>query len=400
MITNRLSSLNTMRPRDPHQPHRVASPLELFFDLVFVVAVSFSSQGLHHMEADGQVAAGLLGYFMVFFAIWWAWMNFTWFATSFDNDDWLYRAMTVLQMAGALIVAAGSTKALEEHDFALVTIGYVIMRLALVAQWIRAGLHNRDLRRTTFRYAAAISAVQIAWVVRLFLPEGVGFVCFFVLVVAEVAVPMWAERHGTTPWHAHHLTERYGSFTLILLGESILASATAIVDTLGSGHHLVEMLAISAAGLIIAAGMWWIYFSREQHHHIKTLKSSLVFGYFHYLIFAAAGAFSAGIEVTVDSVTGEAHLQHIVSALTLTGPVAVFIIGIWWLTLRHTLTSKASSLVLTGVALILAGSLLPGIFPVFIGALGVAVAVIATEMPSPEGGRDSAKIEKSSNSAP
>ncbi|MCI1748433.1 MAG: low temperature requirement protein A [Acidipropionibacterium sp.] len=112
-----------MRPRDPSEQHRAASPLELFFDLVFVVAVSFSSQTLHHMEADGHLGAGILGYLMVFFAIWWAWMNFTWFATAFDTDDWLYRVMTIIQMAGVLILAAGTVPAMEHHDFTVVTIG-------------------------------------------------------------------------------------------------------------------------------------------------------------------------------------------------------------------------------------------------------------------------------------
>lgn len=72
--------LRAMRPRDPDEPHRAASPLELFFDLVFVVAVSLSSAALHHSESGGHVGAGVGSYLLVFFGIWWAWMNFTWFA--------------------------------------------------------------------------------------------------------------------------------------------------------------------------------------------------------------------------------------------------------------------------------------------------------------------------------
>ncbi|MCB1274123.1 MAG: low temperature requirement protein A, partial [Leucobacter sp.] len=64
-----------MRPRDPAQVFRASSPLELFFDLIFVVAVSFSATQLHHSEHAGEVGAGILGYLIVFFAIWWAWMN-------------------------------------------------------------------------------------------------------------------------------------------------------------------------------------------------------------------------------------------------------------------------------------------------------------------------------------
>ena len=93
--------------RSPHGVHRVATPLELFFDLVFVVAIAQAASGLHHAIADGHALGGLIGYLIVFFAIWWAWMNFTWFASAYDSDDLPYRLAVFLQIAGALILAAG-----------------------------------------------------------------------------------------------------------------------------------------------------------------------------------------------------------------------------------------------------------------------------------------------------
>ena len=91
-----------MRARSPHEPHRTATPPELLFDLVFVVAISEAAQGLHHALGSGHVTDGLLGYLTVFFAIWWAWMNFTWFASAYDCDDLPYRLATLVQIAGAL----------------------------------------------------------------------------------------------------------------------------------------------------------------------------------------------------------------------------------------------------------------------------------------------------------
>ncbi|WP_424468051.1 low temperature requirement protein A [Pseudoclavibacter helvolus] len=371
--------LRRMQPRDPHEQHRAASPLELFFDLVFVVAVAFSSQTLHHMEADGHLGSGVLGYLMVFFAIWWAWMNFTWFATAFDTDDWLYRVMTILQMAGVLVLAAGTGPAMEHHDFTLVTAGYVIMRLALVGQWVRAALSHPELRTPALRYATAITVVQALWVARLFLPGQVGFIAFFVLVMAEIAIPIWAESSRPTPWNAHHIAERFGLFTLILLGESILASANAVLTAIEEGQHIPDLLTISAAGLIIAAGMWWVYFAREQHHHITSLRSSLTFGYVHYLIFAAAGAFSAGIEVAIDSTDGHTDAPTTIASATLTIPVALFVLGTWALTLRHTIGRAATGLLLTGVGVILTATFLPGTGTVIGVAAGVTLAAIATE---------------------
>ncbi len=379
MKNPRTGYLSPMRPRNPEEQHRAASPLELFFDLVFVVAVSFSSVQFHHMSVEGHLGSGLLGYLMVFFAIWWSWMNFTWFATSFDTDDWLYRILTFVQMTGVLVLASGAAAAMEDHDFTMITIGYVIMRLALVSQWIRAAANNPELRTTAIRYALGIAIVQAAWIARLFLPETAGFIGFFVLVIAEIAVPVWAESHRATPWNTHHITERYGLFTLILLGESILASANAVVESLHTTQNITLLLMIAGSGLVTAAGMWWIYFSREHHTLITSLRSSLTYGYFHYLIFAAAGAFSVGIEVAIDQAAGESKTTGALAAATLTLPVAVFIIGIWLLVLRSELSRAGNIGFLAGVCVILLGMTQPSILPVAITTLGTVICVVVLE---------------------
>lgn len=372
-----------MLPRDPKEPHRVASPLELFFDLVFVVAVSFASVQLHHMAVEDHLGAGVIGYLMVFFSIWWSWMNFSWLATSFDTDDWLYRLLTFLQMAGVLVLASGAAQAVAEHDFLVITLGYAIMRLALVAQWIRVAMGAAELRTTAIRYAVGITVVQAAWLARLMLPEEAGFIVFFVLVIAELCVPAWAESHRHTPWHPHHITERYGLFTLILLGESILASANAVVESLHTIEHLGLLMVIAVCGLITAAGMWWIYFSRDHHHLIHSLRSSLTYGYFHYFIFAAAGAFSAGVEVAIDVAGGASELSGIAAASTLNIPVALFAMGLWLLVLRRQLSPGRNATFLTAVALITAGLFLPSVLPVVAAAAGMTLCVIAVERPAP-----------------
>ncbi|MEJ8280965.1 low temperature requirement protein A [Pseudonocardia spirodelae] len=364
--------LRPMRPRDPDEPHRAASPLELFFDLVFVVAVSLSSAGLHHAESGGHVGAGVGSYLLVFFGIWWAWMNFTWFASAFDVDDWLYRVTTLVQMAGALVLAAGSPAAMEGHGYGVVVAGYVIMRLAMVTQWLRAARSHPELRRTALRYAGGITVMQLLWVGwALWVPHPAGFV---LLALGEVAVPVLAERARSTPWHPHHIAERYSLFTLILLGESVLASTTAVVDALSSAQHLGPLLLLSACGLVLAAGMWWTYFCREQHEHVRVMPRALVFGYGHYLVFAAAGAFSAGIEVAVDVDTAAAGLSAAAAGATLTVPVALFVLGIWALAIRPTLTPGRNAAVVALTVLLGCSALVP-FTPVVAAVLMVAVVV-------------------------
>src|SRR5687767_4880397 len=106
-VTPRRHRIALMRPHDPHEAHRVATPLELFFDLVFVVAIAQVAAGLHHGIAENHITEALTGFAVMFFAIWLAWINATWFASAYDTDDVPYRLMTFVQMTGVLIVVAG-----------------------------------------------------------------------------------------------------------------------------------------------------------------------------------------------------------------------------------------------------------------------------------------------------
>jgi len=128
-----------MLGRDRDEPGRASTPLELLFDLCFVVAVSSAANELHRFVADGHVGDGLIGYLTIFFAIWWAWMNFTWFASAYDTDDIRYRLLTFVQIAGVLVIAAGVPAAMDRQDFKAVTLGYVLLRLSMVVGRARAG---------------------------------------------------------------------------------------------------------------------------------------------------------------------------------------------------------------------------------------------------------------------
>src|SRR5579875_2209896 len=121
--------MRRMSGRDPSETHRAATPLELLFDLTFVVAVAQSGLELRHTQELGQAGHAVAGYAVVFFGLWWAWVNFTWFASAYDTDDVLYRLLTLLQMAGVLVYAAGIPAAFTGANFLGITIGYAMMRI-------------------------------------------------------------------------------------------------------------------------------------------------------------------------------------------------------------------------------------------------------------------------------
>jgi len=371
----------TARGRD--EAHRVASPLELFFDLCFVVAIAQAGIQLVHAVTEGHAGEGILNYAMVFFAIWWAWMNFTWFASAYDNDDALYRVVTLVQIGGVLVLAAGVSRAFEDHDFVVVWLGYAIMRFAMIAQWLRVARSTEGAERTmALRYAGGVLLCQIGWLGLVLLPESGRPWVFLVVAIAELCVPVFAEKDFTTSWHPHHISERYGLFTIIVLGETIAAATVAVKSAVDEHDALGELLPIAAGGLLIVFSAWWIYFVVPIHGHLRSSAQAFLWGYGHYLIFASAAAIGAGLEVAVEQAVGKAHISTLAASAAVTLPTALYLLTVWVLHSRHFKVGIAQQLVLPTTALLVILCTFLGDWAVLaagiVSALAVAVGVTLT----------------------
>jgi len=322
--------ITRMTARDTREEHRASSPLELLFDLTFVVAIALVAVQLAHGIEGGHVLEELGPFLAVFFAIWWAWMNFTWFASAYDTDDVPYRVLVLLQMGGVLVLAAGVPSAFDDQDFTAVTVGYLIMRIGLVALWIRAGVQHPEGRTTAFRYAAGITVVQAMWFARLAFGDAAPWWLFLVCAVADLSVPLWAERTGTTAWHPHHIAERYGLFTIIVLGESVLAATTGVQASLAGGGLSPDLVVIAVSGLVVLFALWWLYFSEPAGDGLEGHRDlSYIWGYGHFAIFAALAALGAGLEVAVESAGHHAEVDPTVVSYAVAIPVAVFLVVLW-----------------------------------------------------------------------
>jgi len=364
----------TMRARSPHEHHRVATALELFFDLVFVVAIAQAAASLHHAIGAGHAAEGTLSFVMVFFAIWWAWMNFTWFASAYDCDDVPYRLAVFVQMTGALIVAAGIPAMFEAHaPNGAVVGGYLVMRLAMVGQWLRAAACDPERRTTALKFAVGISVMQMAWVAVLFLPAHLVLPAFVACAAGELVVPIWAERRAQTTWHPHHIAERYGLFTIIVLGESILAATIAVQAALASGERLFAILPVIIGGLLTVFSLWWLYFYRPLHDALEERKlgKAITWGYGHFVVFASAAAVGAGLAAAVDQATAHATISNQAAGWAVAIPVALYVTSLGLLH-RHPGSLASNSLAPMAVVLLLAAPFTPQ--PVLmIGAILVAL---------------------------
>lgn len=350
-----------MTARSADDPHRPASKLELLFDLTFVVAIASITEHFAHSIAEGHALDGLVPFLQVFFAIWWAWMNFTWFASSYDTDDVLYRVLTAVQMGGVLVLAAGVPAAAGASDYRVVTLGYFVMRIGLVAQWVRAGIEDPESRGTALRYAAGIVVLEIGWVLRLVLaeagvlPEASLLPIFVGLALLELGVPLWAERGQPTSWHPHHIVERYGLFAIILLGESVLAASAGAAVALAADGVSGSFVTIALAGLALLFTLWWLYFLQPAGDALATHRDRFsLWAYGHYGIFAALAALGAGLKVAVEQHGHQLAVSSVVAGYAVAVPVAVFLVLLWavYVPMVHRLVIRPE-VTLAGVMMVL-----------------------------------------------
>lgn len=331
--------IRRMAGRDPHEVHRVATPLELLFDLTFVTAFSFASSQLAHALADGHYTAALLGFAFASFAICWAWINFSWFSSAYDTDDWIFRLVTMVQMIGVLVLAIGLPRmfASIEHgehlDNSVMVFGYVIMRVAMIFQWLRAARQDPARRGICLTYVIAIAIAQIGWVVQIVVDFSVAtsVVLAIILLLVELAGPVIAEcRHGGTPWHAHHMAERYSLFAIIALGEGVvgtLASLSAVVEEQGWS---LDAALVCIAGTGLTFGMWWVYYMLPSAPVLHAHRNrAFVWGYGQMLIVASIVATGAGLHVAAYFIEHKAHIGPLATLLATAIPVAVFLAAIY-----------------------------------------------------------------------
>ncbi len=274
---------------------RRATWLELFFDLIFVAAVAQVGRPLH---AEYSFAA-LARYGFLFFLIWWAWLGHTFYSTRFDTDDWVQRALTLLQMFAVAVMAANAGEALDTRNAAGFAAAYATMRIILVLQYLRTRSVERSKRLTT-HYAIGFGVAAGLWLIAAFLSTPERFWLWGVALAVEIATPVVSARHDhELPPHPEHLPERFGLFTIILMGESLVAIMRGI-----ESQETWSVHAASAAffGMALVFALWWWYFdgahaAKERHlRNAKDFQFMRLWSHSHFPMYLGIATVGIGVE--------------------------------------------------------------------------------------------------------
>lgn len=320
---------------------RTATPLELLFDLTFVAAFGVAGEQLAHGIAIEEWMPAVAAFTFAMVTVVWAWVNVTWFSSAFDNDDWLYRLLTMVQMAGVIVLAIGLPPlfaSIEEGvalDNGVMVAGYVVMRVALLVQWIRAVRADPRYRRIALIYVAFVGTAQLGWITLavLTVSPAAALPAVIVLLAIEILGPVISERlaarknDGATPWHPHHLAERFGLLTIIALGETVFGTLASAREISAAEGWTFTTIIVVATGVALSFALWWTYFLVPHALALEARRDRTIsWAYLHVFLFTALAAVGAGLHLI-----GYAHDPHYdipptTIVATIAVPVTVFIV--------------------------------------------------------------------------
>jgi low temperature requirement protein LtrA len=299
------------------QGERHATWLELFFDLVFVISIA---EVVHTLE-DYRTLGDFLGTAGLFVAVWWAWVGYTVYADRFDTDDLLHRALVLAGMLAVIAMALSVHDALHggAAQFALT---FVAVRGIVLLLNARARRHAAAARPLLNLYLVAFTIGASLWLVSVFVPEPTRYVLWGVALLIELSAP-WVGRHqiARAPIHASHLVERFGLFTLIVLGESVISVAQGAADV----DWTAATVAAAVGGFVAVACLWWLYFDRLEDAAIRSVLQGLVWNYAHLPLLAGLVSVAVGTEsAVIEASTGQLERA---TALSLGAGTALYLLA-------------------------------------------------------------------------
>lgn len=287
MPTDLSAVLRLRTSKHEHGEGQKVGWLELFYDLVYVATVIALGDRL---SKDLSIK-GILSFAALFVPTWWTWTGTAFYITRFNLDDVGHRLLIFAQMFAISIMAINIHDGLG-HTSQGFAAGYVGARTVLILMYVRAGLQRPAARRLTTRYATGFGLAASIWLLSILVPEPARFVLWAVGLVIDFGTPLLPSTRrfqAEIPPDTHHLPERFGLFTIIVLGEAFIKVITHASES--EGLHLANGL-YGALALLIAASLWWIYFDNVKGSVVRrTQVAGQVWVYSHLPLVAAITAF-------------------------------------------------------------------------------------------------------------
>lgn len=311
-----------LRRDEDAELERKVTWLELFFDLVFVVVLSRLAHDLaHHVSVSGLVDFALL-----FAAVFWVWNAYTYYTERFESGGLEQRAFVFAAMVAVALIAVWSEGGLGDHYRGFAT-AYLLARSLNMVQWVRAGWHVPEFRPVAARFVAGFVVVAALVVVAGALDGGARRVVFASAVLIDIATPATTlglqarlPRLSTSKF-----PERFGLFTIIVLGESVVAVITGVSELNEAGELGAAELVDGGLGMAVGIGLWWVYFDFVARRPPRArVDAALAWVYLHLVTLGAITVTGAAIRAAVVVGTGTLGDAH---RLLLGGSVAAALVG-------------------------------------------------------------------------
>ena len=326
------------------------TPLELFFDLVFVLALTQCTA----LMAAEPTWTGLLKGILILALLWWAWVGYAWLTSVVDPEEGAVRLVMLAAMA-AFLVAALCVPTAFEGAGGLFAATYAAVRIAHILLFLLCSRDDPALRRSVVGLAVGTAIGTSLLVIASFTDGPLQFALWGLAIVLE---PCGTFFFGVEGWRLspHHFAERHGLIIIIALGESVVAIGVGAHEQVDAGVAVAAMI-----GMAVAGALWWLYFDvvalvaarRLEHAAPRRERNAIArdsFSYLHYPMVAGIVLVALGFKKTLGEV-GEP--LELVPAVTLCGGIALYLLAHILFRLRNVGSLNRQRLVVCGCLLVL-----------------------------------------------
>ena len=315
----------------PDRQSRVTNA-ELFFDLVFVFAVT----QLSHMLLGRFTALGAVQVTLLFLAVWWVWVYTAWVTNWLDPDRTPVRILLFLLMLGGLVLSTSIPTAFEGRGLWF-AIAYAAMQVGRTLFWLLATpAHRTPVRHNAIRILVWLCGSAVFWILGGFAEGQTRLWLWIVALSIEYVAPLvrfWTPVLGFSSMEAWsveggHMAERCAGFIIIALGEAVVVDGATFAELSWTPENIMAFLAALAGSI----AMWWIYFHKGAEAGSEMISKSsesgrvarLAYTYLHMPIVAGIILSAVADELVLKHPGGHSDFRTVVSAVG--GPL-LFLVG-------------------------------------------------------------------------